>query len=95
MQLSEITRAVRAGEDCIADVAALRGRLRHQTKRGDPGREHDLHQALDAVDDAMKPIRALIGKIPWDPPPSEQEDALRDVSARLQYERKQLKKMRE
>lgn len=94
MTLSEITRAVAEGEDAILDVAALRKRLRQSTKPGDATRERDIERALRSLDDAMRPIRRWIGRLPWDPQPEEQDRALRDVSQRLQYERKQLKKMR-
>lgn len=94
MDISAITRAVREGEDAAADAAALRGRLRYTVAKGDAGRERDIAAALDRLRVAMEPIRSLRGRVLWEPMPSEQERALRAVSEALQYERKQLKKMR-
>lgn len=94
VKIEEITRAVRAGEEAAADAGALRDRLRYRTPRGDTGREHDIARAIDSINDAMRPLRSMMGKLVWDPVPDEQERALRAVSARLGYERKQLKKMR-
>lgn len=95
MKIREITRAVREGEDGARVAADLRARLRFKTKPGEPGREQDIARMLDALDYAMKPVRSLIGRALWEPIPDEHENALRAVSKRLGYERKQLKKMRQ
>lgn len=68
--------------------------MRYEMAKGDPTRERAIEGALELIDEAMKPLRSMIGKLLWDPQPEEQDQALRAVSKRLQYERKQLKKMR-
>jgi len=76
----------------VADRAALvRQDTRRAEKPGDSVREKRLDATLDEIDAAMKPVRSAIGRIAWGA--GEYEAELRDVSRRLQYERRQLKKM--
>lgn len=90
----EISQAVSEGEAAANDAAALRARLRLVTKKGDPGREHDIKRAISRINKAMEPIRSIVGRLLWDPQPEAEDRAIRAVSKRLGYERKQLKKMR-
>lgn len=76
----------------VANHATIvRQDTRRAEKPGDPAREKRISDTLDQIDQAMRPIRSAIGKIAWGT--AEYEEELRDVSARLQYERRQLKKM--
>lgn len=77
----------------VAHQARLtREDLRRSHKPGSKERERQIDKALRALDDAMRPIRSAIGAIAWGR--DEYEGELREVSAAMQYERKQLKKMR-
>ncbi len=73
---------------------ALRKKLRWRSKPGNMKRERDIGRRLSAIDVAMKPLRAHIGRLAWEPLPDDLDEALRETSRALQTERKQLKKMR-
>jgi len=78
-----------------ADTAAgVRRGLRQASTPGAAEREQEIALALDGIDRVMRPIRSMRGKLVWEPMPSKAERALAEASARCQYERKQLKKMR-
>lgn len=83
-----------AAAHAAADEAeALRQDLRWNVKPGTTDREELIDAALEMLRLAMIPIRAQVGKTVWglsDFP----EAKLRDASARIQYQRKQLKKMK-
>ena len=66
--------------------------MRRSHKPGTKERERIIERTLRSLDDAMRPIRSAIGRLAWRP--DEHEDELRAVSEAMQYERKQLKKMR-
>lgn len=93
-RLSTITRAVARGEEVTEEARSVREGLRWKSKRTDTDRRFKIESALEEIRHAMAPIRAEIGRLIWEPIPDEQERALRAVSQALQYERKQLKKMR-
>lgn len=87
---------IRAGQR-VADAAeAARQDLRWNVKPGDAGREAIIREHLGYIDEAMRPIRAVVGRIAggWQKASAAQEALLRSTSAALQYQRKQLKKMR-
>lgn len=73
---------------------ALRTKLRWRSKPGGTKRERDIGRRLNAIDAAMKPLRAHIGRLAWEPLPAALDETLRETSRALQTERKQLKKMR-
>lgn len=81
------TRAAQGAE-------ALREELRHSVAPDDPDRAARIEEALDNLRIAMTPVRSAIGKLSWEPGPAPVEKALRTASAYVQYQRKQLKKMR-
>lgn len=93
-RLSAITQAVATGEEVAEHARETREDLRWKSKRTDHDRQVRIDAAMEEIRYSMAPIRAEIGRLVWEPIPNEQERALRAVSRTLQYERKQLKKMR-
>jgi hypothetical protein len=91
--LDAVARDTENGLDTANSARIFRENLRWRTRRGDPERTRTLEAELRAVDAAMKPIRAHIGRAVWEPLPDALEEPLREASRRLQYERRQLKKM--
>lgn len=94
MEIEQITQDVAEAQAEAETAHALRKRLRWRSKPGTAKRERDIDRRLRAIDAAMKPLRSHIGKLAWHPLPDDLEKALRETSASLQAERKQLKKMR-
>lgn len=92
--LTQISADAEAGLATAHSAQAFREAARWRQRRDDPVRQSHLAQLLDEIDDAMKPIRSHIGRLVHDPIPDAQERDLRAASAALQYERRQLKKMR-
>ncbi len=91
----QIERDVEFAEQIDRDSRQFRAEHRWRVKRSDPTRQAHIQQLLDAIDDAMRPLRSHIGRLVHQPLPSEaDEKRLRGASAGLQYERRQLKKMR-
>jgi hypothetical protein len=78
-----------------AESDAFRAETRWRVRRDDPTRQAHLQELLDAIDDAMRPLRSHIGRLVHQPLHSDRDEKrLRKASAALQYERRQLKKMR-
>lgn len=94
IDLDAVARAAQEGELTANQVRLTREDLRWSSKPGDDEREGAIAAALGQIDDAMRPIRHYLGRLSWDPIPESSERPLRESSGRLQYERKQLKKMR-
>ena len=92
MDQSHVREALDGAYEAANGAATLRRRLRWKQKPGSRRREKQIADALEEIRRAMAPIRSLIGKAAWEEIP--QEPDLRAVSRRLQYERRQLKKMR-
>lgn len=88
----EIPQYIQTALDTVAKARLTREDIRRTQKPGDPDREVRLDKILAEIDDAMKPVRSAIGAIAWGK--ADFEDQLRSVSQDLQYERRQLKKMR-
>ena len=89
--------APKAVSDALAaadEAAAVRRDLRRTVTPGAPDRERLIADTLRLLGEAMEPVRSLIGRFVWQPCPEATEASLREASARLQYERKQIKKMR-
>ena len=63
-------------------------------KTSDRTRQASIEKLIAQIDEAMKPIRSGIGSLLWHVEYRRHEADLREVSKSLQYERKQLKKMR-
>lgn len=74
----------------------LRAELRWETDRDEPDRIARIEAALVELSDVMVPLRSAIGRFAggWATAPAGVEDTLRTTSAYVQYQRKQLKKMR-
>lgn len=94
MDHAEVSDMVKLGDAALREARDTRGELRWQAKPGDPAREAELHRVLRLIDDVMRPIRSAIGKLVWEPISDRDERRLRATSKALQYERRQLKKMR-
>lgn len=90
----QIASAVAAGEGVAESARETRQALRWKVAPTEPGRQEDIAGALADIDSAMCAVRSLRARILWHPVPEAQSEALAAVSADLQYERRQLKKMR-
>lgn len=88
----EIPQYIQKAIDTVAKARLTREDIRRTQKPGDPDREVRLEKIIADIDEAMKPVRSAIGAIAWGKADFEEE--LRTVSQALQYERRQLKKMR-
>ena len=78
----------------VADEAeALRQDLRWNVKPGTDEREELIDKALEMIRLAMVPIRSAMGKAVWGKADAAESEIQR-ASERLQYQRKQLKKMK-
>lgn len=88
------TENIKQGHE-VADAAeALRQDLRWTVKPGDSDRDKQITDMLVKIRDAMEPIRSAVGRAVWGQVTASVAEKLSEVSERLQYERKQLKKMR-
>lgn len=85
---------IEAAEGVRQEAATWRAENRWKVKADDPDRQAALGSILDQIDDVMVPLRSHIGRLIWEPVQQELETRLREVSTGLQYERRQLKKMR-
>lgn len=77
-----------------AGAAGLRKKLRWKTSVGGAQREAQIGKFIDLIDKAMKPVRSFVGRLAYVPLSPGLDRDLRRASRSLQYERKQLKKMR-
>lgn len=98
MAQSDDTAILTAAEKAVEAAGRaeeLRHELRWSVKPGDSDREGRIAACLLELRDVMEPVRSYLGRLAWPPPtPPEVERALRAASAEVQYQRKQLKKMR-
>jgi hypothetical protein len=91
---AEAPAAIADGRHVLAKVHDFRARTRWSSRKpGNKKRNRDIQAQINRIDAAMKPLRSYIGKLCWHPAPAELDATLREVSAALQHERKQLKKM--
>lgn len=93
VKLPEHDDIVAEAKQQIASAQKLRRRLRRRSKRGDPTRNRRIHEQLALLGDAMKPIRSATGKLQWVFVDEAAAEELYTVSRRLQYERRQLRRM--
>ncbi len=83
--------AVGAGERAVLSSRALRKRLgRRKTQR----RRKQLTAAREACADAAKPLRSYIGMVAWEGISQEDEISMKNIMAKLRYERRQIDKMK-
>ena len=94
IDLRRVEAATQQGEATATAARMAREDLRWTAEPGSDEREAQIAAMIDDIGDAMHEIRSLIGRLTWDPIPDEYEKPLRSASRQLQYERKQLKKMR-
>ena len=88
--LSAAAAAVEAGRG----AQVLREELRWSVATDDPDRAARIEECLENLRIAMTPVRSAIGSFIWHPAPAEVEQAVREASAYVGYQRKQIKKMR-
>lgn len=92
--MDQIEQDSDAAMEVAHEARDFRETVRWSVKKNDPDRQARIQQLLDAIDDAMKPVRSHIGRLVHEPIPASLERSLRKSSAACQYERRQLKKMR-
>lgn len=92
--MTQFTNDVEAAVSLGHEAREFRETVRWRVKPEDEARQSHIDALLDQIDDAMKPLRSHIGRLVWEPRPDAEDRALREASALLQYERRQLKKMR-
>jgi hypothetical protein len=92
--MADIQNDITKAEDTAAAAQALREDTRWKQRPGDPEREALIVEMLEKLRLAMVPIRSYIGRARYDAYSPNTEAQLSRASVRLQYERKQLKKMR-
>lgn len=90
--MASIQADIEAAAEVAAEARLLREDLRWTVKPGDPDRGARIDSMIEEIRLAMVPIRSWIGKAGYGQ--VGHEDKLAEVSQELQYERKQLKKMR-
>lgn len=88
----DMTPHIEKAQETAEAARRAREDIRRSHKPGSKDRDRVIEKTLRSLEDAMRPIRSAIGKIAWGGP--EYDGRLREVSDALQYERKQLKKMR-
>ena len=86
---------IQSGDEAVEAARATREDTRWSVGKADTSRAILLGQEIEALAAVMAPIRSKIAQIAWrkDALDPDLEDTLRSTSKRLQYERKQLKKM--
>lgn len=82
-----------AGQGVAVEAERLRKALRRRYKPDDTRRVDKVTAMIELIDRAMKPIRSHMGRLTWEAYPSDVEQALTETSGKLQYNRRQLKKM--
>lgn len=92
----ELLRSAEKATEAGQAAEELRAELRWSAPVGDLDRERRIEFHLEALADVMAPLRSAIGRFAggWAKAPDGVEDVLRTASAYVQYQRKQLKKMR-
>lgn len=91
---TEIEKLVAAAKRVNRDALLAREELRWRVRKGDPDRKQRIDTMIANIDRIMKPVRSMVARLLWEPVPEAQAESLRAVSQSLQYERRQLKKMR-
>lgn len=71
----------------------LREELRWSVAPEDPERARRIRDQLEKLRLAMIPVRSASGSMIWDPGPEGVQQACKDASKFVQYQRRQLKKM--
>lgn len=82
------------GHAAATAAADLRRHLRGRTKKTDASRVARIGTELDRLDAAAKPLRSMVGRLPYLKVITQAEIVdVQEASKRIQYERSQLKKM--
>ncbi len=93
MDFDDVRGMLIKGEQVAMEAENLRNRLRRRLAIDHPRRIDAIHNQLEDIDDAMKPIRSHMGRLQWHDYPEDIEAILPEVSSALQAQRRQLKKM--
>jgi hypothetical protein len=91
---SDANIAIGRAEAVAEEAFKLRKRFRATVSPSNAERQRDIERAIEAINVAAQPVRSAIGRSLFRRLPSDLDLQLRAISQRLQYERKQLKKMR-
>lgn len=89
----KLRKAIGTGRLAAEHAGTVRASLRRRTEVADEERQAELEATLAELREVMRPLRRALGKLIWEPIPLDLEDELREVSAAIQYERRQLSKM--
>lgn len=90
----QLDKASARGQVTVNHARGVRKAHRRTTKPGSGKRQKDIAYAITKINHAMRELRQLIGKLPWEVHSPAKAERVRTVSRELQYERRQLKKMR-
>lgn len=91
--MTHLREDVKHAHAVATTAEASRQDLRWNVKPGDPDRETQIAGLLEDIRLAMIPIRRAMGQASAGLITEATERQVREASARLQYERRQLKKM--
>lgn len=93
---SQLLDAAEAATSAASRAEDLRSELRWRTAPDEPDRQRRIEEELTNLSVAMIPVRSAINRFAGGhaEAPDGIEQALRTASAYVQYQRKQLKKMR-
>lgn len=97
MQGHPIQPEIQKAEAAIQYAQWVREHHRRRTNKGNPQREADLKNGLKQIKSAMKPLRTYLGQARWKeqtPEHLEQVVFVKELSQRLQTERRKLWKMK-
>ena len=80
----------------VDNAVRVRAYHRRRTEKRSPQRRQDITVARERLKEAMKPLKSAIGKFPYGPQTTTAEanrEAIREMSAAIQSERRKLWKM--
>jgi hypothetical protein len=89
--------AIEAADAAVIFAQQVRRMHRRRTNKNSAQRESDIALAITRLKEAMAPLRSEIGRFPYGPQTEAAEanrQAIRDVSERIQRERRKLWKMK-
>lgn len=88
---------IQKAEAAIRYAQDVRSHHRRRTNKGNPQREADLKSGVRRIKSAMKPLRSYLGRAQYEEQTAEhleQVELVKEISQRLQTERRKLWKMR-
>jgi len=90
------TQAMSDAQDAVDNARRVRAYHRRRTEKRSPQRRADITVARDRLKEAMRPLKSAIGQFPYGPQTvaaEENREAIREMSAAIQAERRKLWKM--